>query len=155
MGAGKLKVSEAKVAAERLQAWLDRPQPYGAADEVRLEPDDLALVLKHYAKLTKPKVSAKGRYVKGRSYEWELRDHFTKHGIECRRVAQSGGGEEKDDIVLITGWGEQYRLEAKRVAKLPAYLINPQCDATVFRQDRGDSLVLVSLQKFTDHIQCR
>jgi Holliday junction resolvase len=121
--------------------------------DLAIAESDLALVLKHYAKLTAPKVSRAGRYKKGRAFEYELRDHFTSHGLKCRRVMQSGGGVEKDDLVLTTGWGEEYRLEAKRVAKLPAYLLNPQCHATVFRMDRGESLVLVSLQRFTELAQ--
>lgn len=149
MAAGGLKVSEAKAAAARLQAWLDDDHATHWGEHEK----DLDLVLAHYAKLTKPKVSRKGLYVKGRSFEYELRDHFTNHGLACRRVMQSGGGVEKDDLVLKTGWGEEYRLEAKRVAKLPAYLINPQCDATVFRMDRGESLVLVTLQRFTEICQ--
>ena len=36
------------------------------------------------------------------------------------------------------------KLQLKRRAKLPAYLQVPeQCDAVVFRQDHGESLVLV------------
>lgn len=148
MSGGKLKVSEAKAAAARLQAWLDETGPW---DERSI--DDIALVLKHYAQLTKPKVSRKGRYVKGRSYEYEVRDYFISRGLECRRVTQSGGGAEKDDLVLKTGWKQEYRLELKRVATLPAYLLNPGCDATIFRMDRGDTLVLTTLERFADHCQ--
>lgn len=151
MTGGKLKVSEAKAAAGRLQAWLDADDATHFGRHER----DIETVLRHYAKLTKPKVSAKGRYVKGRAFEYDLRDHFTKYGLGCRRVMQSGGGVEKDDLVLQTGWGEEYRLEAKRVAKLPAYLINPRCHATVFRMDHGETLVLIPLTRFTELIQCR
>lgn len=149
MAGGKIKVTEAKAAAARLQDWVDNcedPLTYAG---------DLELVLRHYAQLTRNKVSSKGRYVKGRSYEYELRDHFTDHGLSCRRVMQSGGGVEKDDLVLTTGWGEEYRLEAKRVSKLPAYLDNPQCHATLFRRDRGDTFVLLALPRFTELVQCK
>jgi hypothetical protein len=145
MARGGLKVSEAKAAAERLTGYLGG-----------LDPDiesDIALVLRHYAQLTKPKVSRKGRYVKGRAFEYEVRDELVKAGLACRRVTQSGGGTEKDDLVLTTGWGEEYRLEAKRVATIPAYLDNPQCHATVFRMDRGDTLVLVPLSRFVELCQ--
>jgi hypothetical protein len=134
---------KAKEAATRLTG-LGEGEAWGA---------DLALVLAHYNQLTRKKVSPRGRYVKGREYEYELRDHFTSHGLRCRRVMQSGGGTEKDDLVLTTGWDEEYRLEAKRVAKLPAYLLNPQCHATVFRMDRGESLVLIPLTRFTELVQ--
>jgi hypothetical protein len=146
----KGEVTLAKEASQRVQTWLDHGEAsFGQTIPIAA----IRTVLAHYGKLTKPKVSRKGRYVKGREYEYELRDHFTQHGLHCRRVMQSGGGVEKDDLVLTTGWGEQYRLEAKRVAKLPAYLINPQCHATIFRMDRGESLVLTTLQRFTELAQ--
>lgn len=96
------------------------------------------------------KVSAKGRYVKGRAYEYELRDFFIEYGLGCRRVIQSGGGVEKDDLVLKTTFGE-LRIEAKRRSRFPAYLVSALdggADAVVFRPDRGQSLVLVSLERF-------
>jgi hypothetical protein len=103
----------------------------------------------------KSRVSARGRYVKGRGYEYELRDQFISYGLACRRVMQSGGGIEKDDLVLTTGWGEEWRIEAKRRAKLPGYLNNPTCHATIFRQDRGPSMVLITLERFMELVQCR
>ena len=144
-----LKITEVKAAAARLQAWLDADDSthFGQREK------DIDLVLQLLAKLTKPKVSSKGRYIKGRKYEYELRDTFIAAGLACRRITQSGGGVEKDDLVLTTGWGEEYRLEAKRVAKIPAYLDNPQCHATVFRMDRGDTLVLVPLARFVELCQ--
>ena len=101
----------------------------------------------------KAKVSKKGRYIKGRSYEYELRDKFIDRGLSCRRVIQSGGGIEKDDLVVITGWGEEYRIEAKRRGKLPGYLLNPTSHATIFRPDRGESMVLISFDRFLDLLQ--
>jgi hypothetical protein len=101
----------------------------------------------------KAKVSKAGRYKKGRAYEYELRDKFTEYGLPCRRVIQSGGGIEKDDLVVTTSWGEEYRIEAKRRAKLPGYLINPSCHATIFRPDRGESLVLISFARFLELLQ--
>jgi Holliday junction resolvase len=103
----------------------------------------------------KAKVCRKGLYIKGRSYEYELRDRFIQYGLACRRVIQSGGGVEKDDLVVHTGWGEEYRIEAKRRAKLPAYLLNPTCHATIFRCDRGESMVLISFERFLELIQCK
>ena len=143
--AGGIKVTEAKAAAANVAEWLSDMS--GA----NIPEADIALVLAHYAKLTKKKVSAKGRYVKGRSYEYEIRDYFNGRGIPCRRVIQSGGGAEKDDLVIKPAWGEQ-RLELKRVAKLPAYLVN-ECDATIFRQDNGVTRVLVSLDRYADLLQ--
>jgi hypothetical protein len=145
MGVGTFKASDVNAAADRLREWI------GSGDEQLST--DLTLLLAFHAKQTKPKVSRKGRYVKGRAYEYEVRDTFSDAGLSCRRVTQSGGGTEKDDLVLTTGWGEEYRLECKRVAKIPAYLDNPQCHATVFRMDRGDTLVLVPLARFVELCQ--
>jgi hypothetical protein len=144
----KGEVTLAKEAAARLSSVIE-----GVWGSVLVSSEDLDRVLKHYAKLTRTKVSRKGLYVKGREYEYELRDYFTGRGLACRRVMQSGGGVEKDDLVLTTGWGEEYRLEAKRVAKLPAYLLNPQAHATLFRQDRGETLVMLRLPLFGDLCQ--
>lgn len=142
----KGEVTLAREAADRLSEWLSNP--YGSD----LSGDDIAIVLAHYRKLTRKRVSAKGRYVKGRSYEYEVRDYFIGRGLHCRRVAQSGGGTEKDDLVLTTGFGAEYRLELKRVAKLPAYLVN-EAEATVFRCNNGQSFVLTTLERFADHCQ--
>lgn len=145
--AQKGTVPLAKEAAARLASQID-----GIWGDIKVSSEDLEKVLKHYAQLTKPKVSRKGRYVKGRSYEYEVRDYLIGRGLACRRVTQSGGGSEKDDLVLKTGFGQEYRLELKRVAKLPAYLLN-EADATIFRMDSGKSLVLTSLERFADHCQ--
>jgi hypothetical protein len=138
----KGEVTLAKEAAARLYAWLDNEQ----SDDQFAK--DLLLVLAHYAKLTRQKVSRKGRYVKGRSYEYEIRDYFNGRNIPRRRVIQSGGGSEKDDLVLNLKWGEQ-RLELKRVAKLPAYLVN-EADATLCRANNGETRVLLSLDRYAD-----
>jgi hypothetical protein len=142
------EITLAKKAAERLNLWVNAE---GA--DANLEVNDLRLVLAHYAKLTRTKVSRKGLYVKGRSFEYELRDYFVGRGLACRRVMQSGGGVEKDDLVLTPSWGDELRLEAKRVAKLPAYLLNPTADATIFREDRGETLVMIRLPLFGDMLQ--
>lgn len=93
--------------------------------------------------------------LKGYRYENELRLEFLAHGLECRRVPLSGAASEKDDLVLTTGWGEQYRGEAKRRACLPSYLTSAldSCDFTVFREDRGRSFVLITLERFKELCQ--
>lgn len=143
----KGEVTLAKEAAERLRASIE-----GVWGKVIVSSEDIECLLKHYAKLTKPKVCRKGRYVKGRSFEYEVRDYFIGRGLACRRVAQSGGGSEKDDLVLTTGFGDEYRLELKRVAKLPAYLVNNTV-ATIFREDRGETYVLTRLPHYADLLQ--
>jgi hypothetical protein len=153
----KGEVTLAKEAVETLAKCIDMHRAGEELSGYRVSNADvpvaaLELVLRHYAKLTRKKVSSKGRYVKGRAFEYEVRDYLVSRGLKCRRVTQSGGGVEKDDLVLTTGFGAEYRLECKRVAKLPAYLIN-ETEATIFRVDNGQSLVLTSLERFADHCQ--
>lgn len=93
---------------------------------------------------------------KGYNYENELRLEFIAHGLDCRRIPLSGAGEEKGDLVLTTGFGEKYTGEAKRRACLPSYLttaLDQGHDFVVFRQDRGRSLVLITLERFKELCQ--
>lgn len=97
-----------------------------------------------------PRVSKKGCYVKGRRFEYEVRDDFINSGLSCRRVLQSGSGIEKGDLVLTCHFGEQ-RGEAKRRRTLPTYLteaLSQGHDFTVFREDRGETFVLITLDRF-------
>lgn len=88
--------------------------------------------------------------LKGYRYENELRLSFLDHGLECRRVALSGAGDEKGDLVLTCGWGERLTGEAKRRACLPSYLTSALAshDFVVFREDRGRTFVLLTLERF-------
>lgn len=92
---------------------------------------------------------------KGYRYENELRLEFLEHGLECRRVPLSGAGDEKGDLVVTTGWGEKQVGEAKRRARLPSYLTSAldQHDFAVFREDRGQSFVLITLKRFKELCQ--
>jgi Holliday junction resolvase len=92
---------------------------------------------------------------KGYRYENELRLEFIECGLDCRRVPLSGAGDEKGDIVLTCTWGQEMRGEAKRRARLPAYLTGAldQHDFAVFREDRGKSFVLLTLKRFQELCQ--
>lgn len=93
---------------------------------------------------------------KGYRYENELRLEFIDFGLQCRRVPLSGAGDEKGDLVLTTGFGATYRGEAKRRKTLPSYLttaLNNGHDFTVFREDRGRSFVLITLERFKELCQ--
>ena len=92
---------------------------------------------------------------KGYNYENELRLEFIEYGLECRRVPLSGSGDEKGDLVLTCGWGQKYSGEAKRRARLPSYLTSAldQHDFAVFREDRGRSFVLITLERFKELCQ--
>lgn len=92
---------------------------------------------------------------KGYRFENELRLSFVADGFACRRVALSGAGDEKGDIVLTCGWGQALTGEAKRRKCLPAYLTSAldQHDFAVFREDRGGTFVLLKLQTFKELCQ--
>jgi Holliday junction resolvase len=90
---------------------------------------------------------------KGYRFENELRLSFIDHGLHCRRVPLSGAGDEKGDLVVTCSWGQELRGEAKRRARLPSYLTSHSHDFTVFREDRGQTWVLLSLERFKELCQ--
>lgn len=88
---------------------------------------------------------------RGYEHEAELVKSAEAAGFEARRAWGSNGkalGEAADvDLVIERRAVFGYRkacIQAKRRKKLADYLQIPEsCDAVVFRQDRGDSLVLL------------
>jgi len=95
-------------------------------------------------------MSGARHYIKGRRFEYEVRDAFNDCGLNCRRVYGSGSGIEKGDLVLTLACGRTLKGEAKRRARLPSYLTSAleQHDFTVFREDRGTTYVLLTLDEF-------
>jgi Holliday junction resolvase len=85
---------------------------------------------------------------KGNGYERELVAHFGGYGVPAERAyASNGKALGCAETVDIVAGG--CRIQAKRRKKLPAFLCIPNgCDAVVFRQDNGASLVLVRLEDF-------
>ncbi|MEM9369100.1 MAG: hypothetical protein AAGD07_24195 [Planctomycetota bacterium] len=81
---------------------------------------------------------------KGNSYERELVNSAKEHGLKAKRAYASNGeslGHAADVDLVVEG----QRIQAKRRKNLPAYLQpSDTTDAVVFRQDRGESLVLLS-----------
>jgi hypothetical protein len=77
-------------------------------------------------------------------HETEIVKAAEAEGMSARRAWGSDGralGLAADVDVEIDG---RVRVQAKRRKRLPAYLQVPaSCDAVVFRQDRGEQLVLV------------
>ena len=89
---------------------------------------------------------------KGNTYERELVNQAKAKGLEAVRAYASNGkalGESEEVDLMVEG----VRIQAKRRKALPAYL---QCaegvDVVVFRQDRGDSLVLMRWDDFLNTI---
>ena len=92
---------------------------------------------------------------KGNCFERELVRDFEAAGLRAERawgsngesLAASDGPCTASVDVLVEG---RLKLQAKRRKALPAYLRPPKgAHATVFREDRGESLVLVPLALFT------
>lgn len=81
--------------------------------------------------------------VKGNSFERELVTKAKEAGLDSQRAWGSNGaslGKHPEVDLTI----DVYDIQAKRRKALPAYLQVPECcDAVVFRQDRGTTLVLM------------
>ena len=87
---------------------------------------------------------------KGNSYERELVNQARESGLVAERAYASNGrslghGEEVD--VLVAG----KRIQAKRRKSLAKFLCpTDEVDAVVFRQDGGESLVLITWWEYLD-----
>ena len=81
--------------------------------------------------------------LKGNRFEREIVDKAKDTGLNAKRAWGSNGmalGEHPEVDCLIDG----YKIQAKVRKKLPAYLIpSKEVDAVVFKQDRGEILMLV------------
>ena len=85
---------------------------------------------------------------KGHRFERELVRQAQAIGLDAERARGSDGralGEASEVDLIVSG----VRIQAKRRKKLAAYLIDTgKADCCVFRQDRGDSFVLISWHNF-------
>lgn len=86
--------------------------------------------------------------VKGNGFERELVDAAKEAGLDAKRAWGSNGaalGKHPEVDLVIEDWD----IQAKRRKTLPAYLQIPECcDAVVFRQDRAESLVLITFREY-------
>ena len=91
--------------------------------------------------------------VKGNSYERELVAKAKELGLDAKRAWGSNGaslGKHPEVDLTI----DVYDIQAKRRKALPAYLQVPDCcDAVIFRQDRGTTLVLMELDEWLSLIK--
>ena len=89
---------------------------------------------------------------KGNRFEREIVDKAKDIGLDSKRAWGSNGmalWEHPEVDCLING----YKIQAKVRKKLPKYLIpSKEVDAVVFKQDRGEILVLV---RYEDWLQER
>jgi Holliday junction resolvase len=90
---------------------------------------------------------------KGSGFERELVNQAKTRGFEAERAYGSNGralGESEEVDLVVKGC----RIQAKRRATLPAYLQIPDgADAVAFRQDRGQTLVLITWDTLLTLIQ--
>tara|TARA_Y100000593_G_C4301760_1_gene333730 strand:- start:1128 stop:1442 length:315 start_codon:yes stop_codon:yes gene_type:complete len=80
---------------------------------------------------------------KGNRFEREIVDKAKDRGLDSKRAWGSNGmalGEHPEVDCLVDG----YKIQAKVRKTLPKYLIpSNEVDAVVFKQDRGEVLMLI------------
>lgn len=89
---------------------------------------------------------------KGNAYERELVDRLKTSGCNAVRAWGSNGKAlgESEEVDLIFSKNEKpWRVQAKRRAKLAAYMEIPEgADCVMMRGDRGETLVVIDLPTF-------
>ena len=90
---------------------------------------------------------------KGNNFERELVNKAKEKGLIAERAYASNGkalGEAETVDLTING----LRVQAKRRKKIADYLqLEPEFDAVIFRQDRGDTLVLLRYDDLLDKLK--
>ena len=92
---------------------------------------------------------------KGNKFEREIVNLANTSGLQAKRAYASNGeslGFSAEVDLVVAG----KKIQAKIRKTLPAYLQIPRdCDAVVFRQDRGETLVLIDFYDYLDliHLQ--
>lgn len=90
---------------------------------------------------------------KGNNFERELVNKAKDKGLIAERAYASNGkslGEAETVDLTING----LRVQAKRRKKIADYLIiEEDFDAVIFRQDRGETLVLLRFDDLLDKLQ--
>ena len=86
---------------------------------------------------------------KGNRFERDIVNLVTELGIPAKRAWGSNGqamGQHEEVDVLVD---EEFKIEAKCRKKLASFL-NPteHVDAVVCKQDRGETLIIMSFEKF-------
>lgn len=95
---------------------------------------------------------------KGASYERELVNAFKERGLQAQRVPLSGATEyAKNDVEVTAGFDGKtlYCGEAKRRKSLPKFFTDALdgADFAAFRQDRGETLIVLRFDTFVDLLQ--
>lgn len=95
---------------------------------------------------------------KGAGFERELVNAFKFHGLKAQRVPLSGATEfQKNDVIVTANFAPQprYEGEAKRRKQLPKFFTEALdgADFAAFRQDRGETLIVLRLKTFAELLQ--
>ena len=92
---------------------------------------------------------------KGANYERELVNAFREGGIDAQRVPLSGATSfAKNDIQIDFRLGV-WDCEAKRRKSPPKFFTEALdgADFAAFRQDRGETLIVLTLDKFVELVK--
>ncbi|MEM9085325.1 MAG: hypothetical protein AAGB23_05330 [Pseudomonadota bacterium] len=95
---------------------------------------------------------------KGARFERELVTAFRGKGLKAERVPLSGATDyAKNDIEVKAGFAPNvtYSGEAKRRKELPKFFTEALdgADFAAFRQDRGETLIVLRLDLFAELLQ--
>ena len=92
---------------------------------------------------------------KGGAFERELVKALEARGLKAQKAWGSNGealGELPGvDLIFYDSGGFRWRVQAKRRAKLPSYLLPPEgADIVMMREDRGETMVVIPLSRFIE-----
>ena len=95
---------------------------------------------------------------KGAGYERELVNAFKDMGLRAQRVPLSGATDyAKNDVEVTAGFDGKtvFSGEAKRRKQLPKIITDALegADFAAFRQDHGETLIVISLDTFGELLQ--
>lgn len=95
---------------------------------------------------------------KGARYERELVHDFAAMGLKARRVPLSGAtAYAKNDVEVVAGFDGKtvYSGECKRRKALPRFFTEALdgADFAAFRQDHGETLIVLRLDTFGELLQ--
>lgn len=84
---------------------------------------------------------------KGNSFEREIVNRAKAWGFKAKR-AYGSNGEAMGEHAEVDCKIEEYTVQAKRRKKLASYLKCEHSDIVAFREDRGDTYVLMPYDEF-------
>lgn len=91
----------------------------------------------------------------GSRHELEVVKKAQAKGLRARKHILSGQLDNSGDITITTGWDDDWAGECKWRSALPTYLTEgiKGVKFVVFRQARGENLVMVRLDDFFELLQ--